>query len=299
MENNINNLHFVPSYDEGFLAAKKSPAEIIDICKKSGFYGIEGASEVGIFNGSLEELTRIGESFKDAGLSIGTFHLPYDKPVLDDIAALYECDRTRVVERMKYWIERAVACGAKIGIVHPTSRRKCNGIKCYDVEIEGLDRICGQASKTLQELLKFGEQFDFKIALENMTPYTGGRLGSRNEHMIKLYEDNKHPNLGFCMDTGHALMSYGKDVMSAYYAMEEHLIAFHLADNGGDRDSHLQPGKGNFPWGDFFKALNKRGFTGNVCVETPPFDIGPDYSTEAWCKMFRELNELVEKSLES
>ena len=299
MENNIKNLHFVPAYDEGFLAAKKSPAEIIDICRKSGFYGIEGASEVGIFNGSIKELTKIGESFKAAGLSIGTFHLPYDKPVLDDIAALYECDRTRVVERMKYWIERAVACGATIGILHPTSRRKCNGISCYDVEKEGLDRICGQASKTIQSMLKFGEQFGFKIALENMTPYTGGRLGCRNEHMIKLYRDNAHPNLGFCMDTGHALMAYGKDVMSVYYALEEHLIAFHLADNGGDRDSHLQPGKGNFPWGDFFKALNKRGFTGNVCVETPPFDIGPDYSDESWCKMFREMNELVEKSLES
>ena len=118
---------FVPSYDEGFLASKKSPAEIIDICKKSGFYGIEGASEVGIFNGSIEELTKIGEAFKAAGLSIDTFHLPYDKPVLDDIAALYECDRTRVVERMKYWIERAVACGATIGRLHPTSRRQCNG----------------------------------------------------------------------------------------------------------------------------------------------------------------------------
>ncbi|MBQ6673832.1 MAG: sugar phosphate isomerase/epimerase, partial [Spirochaetia bacterium] len=103
----------------------------------------------------------------------------------------------------------------------------------------------------------------------------------------------------FCLDTGHALMAYGKDVMSVYHTVEEHLIAFHLADNGGDRDSHLQPGHGNFPWGNFFKALAKRGFTGNVCVETPPFAIGPNYSTEAWCKMFRELNELVEKSIEN
>ena len=287
---------FVPAYDEGFLLSKKSPDEIIGICKKAGFYGIEGAAEKGIFNGSLSELAEIGEAFKKAGLSIGTFHLPYDHPVLDDIAALYECDRTRVVERMKYWIERAAACGATIGIVHPTSRRKCNGISCYDVEKEGLDRICGQAGKTIQELLKFGEQFGFKIALENMTPYTGGRLGSRIEHLLKLYNDNAHPNLGFCLDTGHALMAYGKDVMKVYYALEEHLIAFHLADNGGDRDSHLLPSKGNFPWGDFFRALEKRGFDGNVCVETPPFDIGPNYSEEAWCNMSKELKELVKKS---
>lgn len=287
---------FVPAYDEGFLQSRKSPEEIIEICRKAGFYGIEGTSEEGIFNGSLQELARIGEAFRKAGLSIDTFHLPYDHPVMDDIAALYECDRTRVVEKMKYWIERAVACGATIGILHPTSRRKCNGISCYDVDKEGIDRICGQAGKTIQELLKFGEQFGFKIALENMTPYTGGRLGSRNEHMTRLYRDNAHPNLGFCMDTGHALMAYGKDVMSVYHALEDHLIAFHLADNAGDKDSHILPGHGNFPWGDFFKALDKRGFKGNVCVETPPFDIGPDYSTESWCNMARELKELTERS---
>ena len=297
MENNLKNLHFVPSYDTGVMQCKKSAEEIIALCKTSGFYGIEGTAEEGMFNGSLEELTRIGEAFKAAELSIDTFHLPFEKPVLDDIAALYESDRIRVVERMKYWIERAVACGAHIGILHPTSRRKCNGIQCYDADFEGIDRICGQANKTIQALLKFGEQFDFKIAIENMTPYTGGRLGSRNEHLKKLYQENAHPNLGFCLDTGHALMAYGKDVMSVYHTVEEHLIAFHLADNGGDRDSHIQPGKGNFPWRDFFKALNKRGFKGNVCVETPPFAIGPDYSDESWCKMFKEMNELVEKSI--
>ena len=99
------------------------------------------------------------------------------------------------------------------------------------------------------------------------------------------------------MDTGHALMAYGKDVMSVYHALEDHLIAFHLADNAGDKDSHILPGHGNFPWGDFFKALDKRGFKGNVCVETPPFDIGPDYSTESWCNMARELKELTERSI--
>lgn len=296
MKNNIKNLRFCPSYD-GFIAGNKSVSEIIDICRKSGFYGMEGWAEHGIFNGSIGELTKIGEAFKAAGLVINTFHLPYEQPVLDDIATLYECDRTRVVEKMKYWIERAVACGSKIGILHPTTRAAVNGLSCYDVEKEGLDRLCGQVHKSLQAMLKFCEQFDFKIAIENMPPRGGGRLGSKNEHLIKMYEENRHPLLGFCLDTGHALLSYGKDAMKAYYGMEEHLIAFHLADNAGDRDSHIAPGKGNFPWSDFFQALNKRGFSDTVCVETTPFDIGPNYSLEAWCRMFKDLNELVEKAV--
>lgn len=292
MKNNIQNLRFVIAYNtSGFAGAKKSVEEIIDICKASGFYGLEGDS-TGIFlNKSLPELQKMGEQFKAAGLSINTFHLPYKDPVLDDIATLYETDRIKVEDRMKSWMEKAVAVGSTIGIVHPTTR------KGFNVDIEGLDRICGQANKTIQAMLKFGEQFGFKIALENMLPYTGGRLGCKNEHMLKLYEENKHPNLGFCLDTGHSLVAHGTNAMSAYFAMKDHLIAFHLADNGGDRDSHLQPGKGNYFWKEFFTDLNKKGFEGNVCVETPPFTFGPDYSKEAWVKMFAELNELVNKSL--
>ncbi|MCQ2603552.1 MAG: sugar phosphate isomerase/epimerase [Spirochaetia bacterium] len=292
MKNNIQNLRFVIAYNtSGFAGSKKSVEEIIDICKASGFYGLEGDS-TGIFlNKSLTELQKMGEQFKAAGLSINTFHLPYKDPVLDDIATLYETDRIKVEDRMKSWMEKAVAVGSTIGIVHPTTR------KGFNVDIEGLDRICGQANKTIQTMLRFGEQFGFKIALENMLPYTGGRLGCKNEHMLKLYEENKHPNLGFCLDTGHSLVAHGVNAMSAYFAMKDHLIAFHLADNGGDRDSHLQPGKGNYFWKEFFTELNKEGFTGNVCVETPPFAFGPDYSKEAWVKMFAELNELVNKSL--
>ena len=298
MENNLKNLRFVPCYD-GFLSGEKSASEIIDICKESGFYGIEGHAEYGIFNGTIKELTKIGEAFKAAGLSIATYHLPWEDKELDDISNLYECDRRRVVEKTKQWIEKAVAVGSTIGIMHPCNRRRLNGLLCYDVAIEGEDRIFGQVHKSLQDILKFCEQFNFSIAVENFVPYSGGMLGSRNEHMTRIYQENKHPLLGFCLDTGHALLAYGKDAMKAYYAMEEHIIAFHLADNAGDRDSHILPGHGRFPWGDFFKALNKRGFTGNVCVETPPFDIGPNYSVEAWCNMFKELKKLVENSLEN
>lgn len=287
----MNRLRFVIAYNtSGFIGTKKSVEEIIDICKASGFYGLEGDPE-GIFNRSLSELTKLGETFKSAGLSLETFHLPYKDPVLDDIATLYETDRRKVEDRMKEWIEKSAAAGSRIGVIHPTTR------KGYNVDIEGLERICLQADKTIQTMLKFGEQFGYKIALENMLPYSGGRLGCRNEHMLRLYENNKHPNLGFYLDTGHSLVAHGKDAMGAYHAMKEHLFGFHLADNGGDRDSHLQPGKGNYCWGDFFREVEKLDFRGNVCVEAPPFALGPDYSKEAWIKMFAELNELVEKSL--
>ena len=294
MENKLKDLHFVIGCTtSGFTDSRKTADEIIEICRYSGFYGIEGYDE-GIFAGkTLAELQKLGEQFKAAGLSIDTFHLPYKDQVLDNISSFYEVDRRKVVDKMKCWIEKAAACGSTIGILHPTAS------KDYDVDVEGVDHFYTQASKTLQELLKFSEQFNFNIALENMLPHPSrGHFGSRNEHMAKLYEENRHPNLGFCLDTGHSLVSHGPDAMSMYETLKSHLIAFHMQDNGGDKDSHLQPGKGNYFWKELFTDLNRTGFKRNVCVEAPPFTYGPDYSKDAWKKMFAELKDLVSISLE-
>ena len=121
-----------------------------------------------------------------------------------------------------------------------------------------------------------------------------GRFGSDISHLINIYKRNEHENLGFCMDTGHALISYGKNAMDVFHALKDNLIAFHLADNGGDRDSHIAPGCGNFFWKEFFKELKLIDFKNTICVEAPPFDFGPDYSIESWKKLIDNTKNLSE-----
>ena len=287
-ETDRNNYKFtIAAAPAKFEAAGKTTEQIIDICRKSGSSGLEGNTL--LFEGkTISELEKTGREFRNAGLIIQTFHLPYQDPVKDDIAALYETDRMKAETNIKRWIEKASALGAEIGIIHPTSR------KGYDVNIEGIDRINLQADKTIQSLLKFSEQFNFKIALENMLPYSGGRFGCEIIHMTELFKRNKHKNLGFCMDTGHALVASGEKAMDVFHAFKDHLIALHLADNGGDRDSHLAPGHGNFFWKDFFSELGKINFQNTVCIEAPPFSFGPDYSVESWKKMINDTKKLAE-----
>jgi len=143
-------------------------------------------------------------------------------------------------------------------------------------------------------MLKHAEQYNFSIALENMLPYSGGRFGCEVEHFEKILKNHDHPNLGFCFDTGHALVSAGENALDIFHFMKGKLIAFHLADNAGDRDSHLAPGHGIFFWTDFFRELEKIDFNNTICVEAPPFSYGPDYSVEAWKTMYNELCELVD-----
>ena len=80
--------------------------------------------------------------------------------------------------------------------------------------------------------------------------------------------------------------------MDVFHELKEHLIAFHLADNGGDRDSHLAPGHGNFFWKEFFTELEKINFKNTLCIEAPPFAFGPDYSVSAWKKMIDDTKKL-------
>ena len=262
--------------------------EMIHICLEAGFSGMEGAPP--LFEGKPEtELQDIGKGFREAGLAIETFHLPF--AAADDIAAFYETQRRSAVDRMKSWIEMAAGVGAKIVIQHPATRS-------YEVAVEGFEAFFRPMAKSLFELLPFAESRGISIALENMLPRDGSRFGSQAEHFQRFIRDLAYPGLGFCLDTGHALIAFGAQGFDAFYALVgPRVTAFHLADNAGDRDSHLAPGRGNVPWRSFFRRTAELGFQGSMCIETPPFAPGPCYSVEAWVRMIRDMDTLVERAL--
>ncbi len=266
----------------------KTHAEIRDLCNTIGLSGIEGV--VPLFDGKNNtELESIGKAYRNAGLSIKTFHLPYSGE--DDIASFYEAVRKRAVHKALRWMERAALIGATIGIQHPTTTR-------YNVDEEGLENYVRQIGKSLETLLPEAQKLGFTIAIENMLPAGGGRFASRPEHFQRLLQDFDHPNLGFCLDTGHALCAGGPDIAPQFQdAMTPKLAAFHLADNAGDRDSHLAPGRGLVNWTYVFRNAAKMQYTGAMCIETPPFAHGPAYSLDAWKNLVSETQALTDRAL--
>lgn len=272
----------------GYGLAEKSHDEIIDTCRFAGLAGIEGATP--LFEGKTEaELQAIGGSYRSAGLCIETFHLPFSPD--DDIASFYETTRRQAVDKMRLWMGRASLIGATVGIQHPTTNRT-------DANVEGLETYFIQIGKSLDALLREAEGLDFTIALENMLPSGGGRFTSRPGHFERIVRDFAHPNLGFCLDTGHALVAARGDAHRFFEVMGPRMVAFHLADNAGDRDSHLAPGHGRVDWRMFFRHAAQIGYKRTMCIETPPFDFGPDYSDCAWKKMVDDTDALAESVLE-
>ena len=111
----------------------------------------------------------------------------------------------QAVDTAAIWIERSARVGAKIGIQHPTTNR-------FDAELEGMDLYIRQLGKSIEELLPVADRLGYTIALENLPPSENGyRFSSLPEHFEAMIRAFHHPNLGFILDTGHALISRGRE----------------------------------------------------------------------------------------
>ena len=75
------------------------------------------------------------------------------------------------------------------------------------------------------------------------------------------------PRLKICIDTGHALITEGKNAQSAIERLAPLCVATHLHDNDGRSDTHLIPGEGAFGWTSFFTTLDTQGYRGPLTLE--------------------------------
>ena len=264
----------------------------VEMCAQAGITAIEGQTKAFDHVRDDEQWDTIKRRLKDAGVRVSTFHLPFSPSV--DLANLYETQRKAAVAETIRWVEVAARLDCRLGVTHPTT---CG----HSVDDEGLDRLLDQLSKSAQELLPTLREHGFRVAVENMLPgFRGGRFGSLPEHFHHMAQRLDEAHFGFCLDTGHALVATSPEAVDEFVdVMGQRLIAFHLADNAGDRDSHLAPGRGLVDWHRVFNHMARIGFDGYACIETPPFASGPDYSIKAWRDHLAQATELATASLES
>ena len=263
------------------------PETILDTCRHAGLSSVDGTYRF-FQDHSDSEMEAFAELFRQGGISFPTFHLPFTPA--DDVTSLYETVRRGAVERIQVWMEKATRLGASVGILHPTTVG-------YSVDIEGLDAYLKQLGRSLDTLLPAAEKIGFSLAIENLPP-AQGRFGSRPEHFRMIVENFAHPCLGFCLDTGHALVAAAPGKAGEYLeAMDQHLVAFHLTDNAGDRDSHLAPGHGLVDWDPVFRRAAEIRFARPMTIETAPFASGPDYTPDAWKQMINDTDALADDAL--
>lgn len=269
----------------------QSNEDIIELCKQAKIPAIEMNSGF-TNNKSDKEIEGIREIYNDARIELYSFHLPFSND--DDIASFYETKRREAVEKLTRIMEQASLLGNKVVILHPTAFLS-------PIEVEGFDRYLSQMEKSLEKLIPAAERLNLVIALENMPPgIFGDHFASRPEHFTLFKERFACPNLGFCLDTGHAHISLKADGPSIFFdAMKENIVAFHIQDNPGDRDLHLAPGYGLIDWERVFKKMAEIEFSHPACIEAPPFGYTNNckYSADLWKTMLEDVDSLATKIL--
>ena len=133
-------------------------------------------------------------------------------------------------------------------------------------------------AKTLKLMAREAARHGLTVVLENIWH---SRRAASIAWFIEIVRAAGEPNVGVCLDSGHAHLS-GVDVAAQVRAAGKLLRDTHFHDNVGPIngqlfDQHIPPGLGTINWQDVCRALNAIDFPGPVVFEGV---LGPGDSIE-------------------
>ncbi|MCS7194461.1 MAG: sugar phosphate isomerase/epimerase [Meiothermus sp.] len=190
-----------------------------------------------------KELAEMGRS---AGVGF-TVHLPF---VDWNLASLVPSVWRLSLERTQRALDFAGQIGAYCGVLHTGS-----------VPLRHPEALA-QARRLLERALS---------ELEPVVPLALENLGLDEDDLLETPDElaqllQAHPQHGFCLDVGHALVQLGLEGPQTYHQLLcGRLIHWHLHDNRGASDEHLPCGEGQVDWGWVRQAL--KGFSGTAALE--------------------------------
>ena len=110
-----------------------------------------------------------------------------------------------------------------------------------------------------------------KVALENQIGDRAGvkMHGAKWEELDFLRNSLDNKQVGYCLDTGHAMTS-GLTPDQMALCMGSSLLTTHLHDNHGLKDEHLLPGEGLIDWKRTIREIIKANPAAPLVLELNP-----------------------------
>lgn len=195
---------------------------------------------------------------EDLSLGAPSFHAPFyadlDEARQGRWLSLADPDadaRAEALQKTTSALRAFRPLGARTAVIHPSAPGKA-----------GDENTCEALEESIERLLPLAEETDAVLALENIPSALG-----RAEPLAGFVSRIDHPRLKICIDTGHALITEGKNTRSAVERLAPMCITAHLHDNDGRNDAHLIPGEGAFEWSSFFTTLDVHRYPGTLALE--------------------------------
>jgi len=215
-------------------------------------------------------------------------------------------DQTPVIERLIRSVRLTANMNAPALVLHPCQYYEPESWKkevpvdvmfYKEAEKYGEEAVLKTAAMNLREAGKEAEKLGVKIAMENLDHFYP--MCNRFT-LTKIIEMAGHPNIGYCLDSGHAHCCGQTSVVEWIHIMGNKLFTTHFHDNRGLRnapkegwispngiDEHMTPGFGTIPWIDVIQALREIGYDRTVNFETKgwPCENGFRYAVQYWRMM--------------
>lgn len=110
-------------------------------------------------------------------------------------------------------------------------------------------RTIEYAETALEHLGAFARPLGVRLLVENLLSEP-----TMPERLLTILEMGHLPNVGICLDLGHAHISTG--VAAAIATAGDKIVSVHVHDNHGMKDEHLWPGDGTIDWAEARKGLH-------------------------------------------
>lgn len=186
------------------------------------------------------------------------------------VGSVYESDEEKIC-RMKEQMERVVEmfkdCHPGSIVLHPGTfgegGSKCN-IPNYHAACESLGKetVMDITADNIRYFGQIAGKYGIRLAVENIY---GGRVYSRIDEITELVRRVDLPNVGYCLDVGHANAD-GLNIPEVLRAWKDKLFELHLHDNNG-KDSHYPIGFGTINWIEFIQTLVEIEYKGTATFE--------------------------------
>lgn len=159
-----------------------------------------------------------------------------------------EYARLAGIELVKNRIDFTAALGGDAVVMHAYPPTADPVLAQYN------DLIFDQLCRSLDDLQPYAAARGIKIALENLIDFAGVRSGAVTaaeagdnfELILRVYERYDPAYIGFCYDSGHAILGHSR--MARLAPLMTRLTVLHLNDNDGQGDLHLLPFAGAVDW---------------------------------------------------
>jgi sugar phosphate isomerase/epimerase len=235
-----------------FLSQRLHPG-LLELAARSGAQGVEIFAARQHFDySSREHVTELASWFRSNTLKPFSMHAP-----------LFP-DR-----------EMGRAGAPAVNVLHPEKARRIDAMDEIKRALESAEQIpfsnlilhLGErtdgwsqrsveyAINALEHLGAFAHPLGVRLLVENLTSEP-----TSPEHLLTILELGHLPNVGICLDMGHAHITVG--VAEAIATLGARIASCHVHDNHGMKDEHLWPGDGTIDWPASIKALQ--------ALATPP-----------------------------